>query len=106
MICLLVDYFVAVLVPISPLEIDRDALPLRVTVEHSLERIFAPHSALLEASVRLAGELTESLVNLHPARLDRMRGVERLADVARPHVRSEAVMAVVRHADRLALVVT
>src|SRR2546427_9969018 len=90
---------------ISPLQVDGHALPLRVTVQHPLERVLAAHAALLEAAVRLTGKLTEALIDLHPARFDRVRGVERLADVARPDVRGEAIVTIVRHPDRLALVV-
>src|SRR5437762_11594344 len=89
----------------SPLQIDRDALPLRITVEHALERVLASHAALLVPAVRLTGELAEALIDLHPAGFDRVRGVDRFGDVARPHVRREPVMTVVRHTNRVALVV-
>src|SRR6185503_12906731 len=75
----------------SPLQIDGNALPLRITVEHSFERVLAAHPALLEAAVRLTWELAEPLVDLYPAGLDRVRGVDGLADVSRPHVGGEAV---------------
>src|ERR1043165_6001315 len=80
-----------------PLKVNRDALPLRITVEHSLERVLAAHAALLVAAVRLPRELAETLVDLHPAGLDRVRVVDGFADVARPHVRRQTVVAVVRH---------
>src|SRR5215510_1565624 len=88
----------------SPLQIDRHALPLRITVEHAFERILAAHAALLISAVGLTRKLSEALIDLNPAGLDRMRRIDCLADVTRPHVRRETIMAVVRHADRFALV--
>src|SRR5215471_16522649 len=81
-------------------QIDRDALSLREAVEHALERELAADAALLVAAVRHAGRLAAALVDLHPARLDGMRGAQGLADVVRPDIGREPVVTVVGHADR------
>src|SRR5947209_7909916 len=88
----------------SDREIDRHVLALGEAVEHALERKFATDSALLVAAVGHAGELAEALVDLHPARFDGVRGAQTAADVVRPDIGRESVVAVVGHADRLGLV--
>ena len=52
-------------------QIDGHALALREAFEHSLERVFAPEPTLLEPAVRLPHHLTEALIDLDPARVDR-----------------------------------
>src|SRR5262245_45996699 len=54
----------------SPLQIDRHALPLRITVEHSFERILAADATLFVPTVGLTRKLSKSLVDLYPAGLD------------------------------------
>src|ERR1700759_3533887 len=88
----------------SDREIDRHVLALGEAVEHALERKFATDSALLVAAVRHAGKLAEALIDLHPPRLDGVRGPQAAADVMRPDIGRESVMAVVGHADRLGFV--
>src|SRR3954464_12811331 len=87
----------------SDREVDGDALPLGEAVEHAFEGELAADAALLVAAVRHAGRLAAALVDLHPAGFDGMSGAQRLADVVRPDISGEAVMAVVGHADRLGL---
>src|SRR6185503_19020199 len=82
-------------------QIDRHALALREALEHSLERVLAPQPALFEPAVRLAHDLAETLIDLDPACVDRVRGTKRAADVLAPDVRREAVVGVVRHAHRI-----
>src|SRR5688572_31180848 len=87
-----------------PEEVDGDVLPLGVAVEHPLERILAADAALLVAAVGLSRKLTQSLVDLNPSGFDRVRGANRLAEIPRPDVRRQPIMAVVRHPDRVRFV--
>src|SRR5271163_3988896 len=52
----------------------------------------------------MAGLLTETLIHLHPARLDGMCGAQCFADVVGPDIGGETIMAVIGHADRIGLV--
>src|SRR5215472_12739612 len=90
--------------PKSAPKVDRHALGLCEALEHPLKRELPPDSALLEATVGLARELAHPLVDLHPARLDRVGGAQRPGHVAAPDISSQAVVAVVRHAHRFLLV--
>src|SRR4026207_2059886 len=88
----------------SPQGGDGDVLPLGVAVEHPLERVLAADAALLVAAVGLSRKLTESLIDLDPSESDRGRGANRLAEIPRPDVRRQPIMAVVRHPDRVRFV--
>src|SRR3984893_16228500 len=88
---------------VSHREVHRHALALGEAVEHALERELAADAALLVAAVGHAGHLAAALVDLHPARFDGVRGPEAGADIVRPDIGGEAVMAVVGHGDRLGL---
>src|SRR5215831_2368666 len=90
--------------PKSAPKVDRHALGLREALQHPLERKLAPDSTLFEATIGLAGELADPLVDLHPAGVDRVGGAQRLRHVAAPDIRSQAVVAVIRHAHRFLLV--
>src|SRR5262249_9334392 len=90
--------------PKSAPKIDRHALGLREALQHPVKRELAPDSALFEATVGLARELAHPLVDLHPARLDRVGGAQRPGHVAAPDIPSQAVVAVIRHAHRFLLV--
>src|ERR1700682_4614039 len=52
----------------------------------------------------MAWLLAETLVHLHPTRLDRMRGAQCTADVRRPDIGGETIMAVIGHSDRIGLI--
>src|SRR5262245_52217566 len=85
-------------------EVHCHTLPLREAVEHPFERVLPADAALLEAAVRLAWKLSDSLIHLNPAGLDCVRCAQRLLEVVRPHVRGKAIVAVVGHAYGLDLV--
>src|SRR5438477_600158 len=53
---------------------------------------------------RLADDLREALVDLHEPRVDGVCGADRATDVVAPHVRREAVVRVVGHADDVGLI--
>jgi hypothetical protein len=76
-------------------QVDRDVLPLRVTLQHAFEREFAADAAWA---------LAQTLVHLNPTSLDRVRRAQRSAEVVRPNLGGEPIMAVVGHADRVGLV--
>src|SRR5205809_420326 len=84
--------------------VDGHALALSGFLEHALERVLATKTALLVAAIWLPDDLPEALIDLHEAGVDRVRGADRLGDVAAPHVRGEPEVRVVRHADHLSLV--
>src|SRR6476620_8595186 len=65
-------------------KIDRDVFRLGKAVEHRGQGKLAPQAALFVTAVRMAGQLTGALIDLHPARLDIARSAQRLADVMRP----------------------
>src|SRR2546425_4487983 len=88
----------------SVVEVDRHALALCEPFKHALERVLAAEPALFEPAVWLPQDLTDALIHLHPARVDRVRGPKGFTDVARPHVRREPVVGVVRHLDRFRFV--
>ena len=48
--------------------------------------------------------MAEALVDLDPARLDRVRGAKCAADVVRPDVGSKPIVTVIRHTDGIPLV--
>src|SRR3990170_7191819 len=85
-------------------EVHRYVLALGEAVEHALERELAADAALLVAAVGHARHLAQALVDLYPARFDGMRGPQPRADVVRPDIGREPVVAVVGHADRFGLV--
>src|SRR6202011_1778363 len=80
------------------------ALALGEAVEHALERELAAEARLLVAAVGHARRLAAALVDLDPARFDGVRGTQALADIVRPDIGREAIVALVGHADRLGLV--
>ena len=51
----------------------------------------------------MAGLLAETLVHLHPTRLDRVRGTQCTADIMCPDIGSKTIMAVIGHTDRVGL---
>src|SRR6266508_2143675 len=63
--------------PFSAAQVDGHALDLREALQHPFERELPADAALLEAAVRLPRQLTGALVDLDPARLDRVRGPKR-----------------------------
>src|SRR5262245_11472069 len=55
-------------------QVDRDLLSLRVAIEHPFERELAADAAFFVATIRVTRTLTETLVDLNPASLYRVRG--------------------------------
>src|SRR5262249_29351431 len=85
-------------------QVDRDVLPLRVALEHAFERELAADAAFFVTAVGVTWALTEALVHLNPTSLDRVCRAQSPADVMRPDVGGEPVMAVIRHANRVGFV--
>src|SRR5438067_10026499 len=83
---------------------DRDVLPLRVALEHAFEGELAADAAFFVTAVRVTWALTEALVHLNPTSLDRVCRAQSPAEVMRPDVGGEPVMAVIRHANRVRFV--
>src|SRR6185312_2542992 len=92
------------LIPNRRIEVHCHVFALGVTVEHAFERELASDAALLVAAIGMARHLPEPLIDLHPAGLDRVRGAQAAADLMRPDIGGETVMAVIGHADRVFLV--
>src|SRR3954465_12555558 len=86
-------------------QIDRNVLYLRKAFQHRIERKLAAEPALLVAAIGVAGELTASLVDLHPPGFDVPRRTQGPADIVRPDISGETVMAVICHPDHLVLIV-
>src|SRR5262252_1604888 len=80
-------------------QVDRDVLPLRVALEHAFEGELTADAAFFVTAVGMTWTLTEALVHLNPTSLDRVCRAQSPADVMRPDVGGEPVMAVVRHAN-------
>jgi len=85
-------------------QVDRDVFPLRVAFEHAFEGEFPTNAAFFVTAIGVTGALTEALVDLNPAGFDRMCRAKCPADVMRPDVGGKAVVAVIRHSDRLRFV--
>src|SRR6516164_8763333 len=85
-------------------QVDRDVLPLRVALQHALERKLTTDTAFFVAAVGVTGTLAQPLVDLDPAGLDRVCSAECPADVVRPDVGGEPVVTIVGHTDRVLLV--
>src|SRR3954462_7767791 len=85
-------------------QIDRNVLYLRKAFQHRVERKLAPEPALFVAAIGVAGKLPRPLVNLDPPGFDVSRRAQRPADIVRPDVRGQTVMAVVCHPDHLVFV--
>src|SRR5260370_16740772 len=85
-------------------QVDRDVLPLRVALEHAFEGELAADAAFFVTAVGATWALTEALVHLNPTSLDRVCRAQSPADVMRPDVGGEPVMAVIRHANRVRFV--
>src|SRR5437867_3016115 len=85
-------------------QVDRDVLPLRVALEHAFEGELAADAAFFVTAVGMTWALTEALVHLNPTSLDRVCRAQSPADVMRPDVGGEPVMAVIRHANHVRLV--
>src|SRR5438034_11022667 len=85
-------------------QVDRDVLPLRVVLEHAFEGELAADAAFFVTAVRVTWALTEALVHLNPTSLDRVCRSQSPAEVVRPDVGGEPVMAVIRHANRVRFV--
>src|SRR5262249_40065308 len=85
-------------------QVDCDVLPLRVALQHALERNLTTDTAFFVATVGVTGTLAETLVDLDPAGLDRVCGAECPANVVRPDVGCEPVVTIVCHTDRVLLV--
>src|SRR5260221_14381571 len=84
--------------------IDRDFLLLRVALERAFQQDPAANSFFFLTAVGVTRALTEALVHLNPTSLDRVRRAQSPADVMRPDVGGEPVMAVIRHANRVRFV--
>jgi hypothetical protein len=84
--------------------VDCDVLPLRVALEHAFEGELATNTAFFLAAIGVTRALTEALVDLDPAGLDRVRGSKGAADVTRPDIGGEPVMALIGHANRVRFV--
>src|SRR5208282_1637629 len=54
--------------PPRSVEVHGHVLALRKAVQHAFERKLPADAALLKSAVGVAGKLTESLIDLHPAR--------------------------------------
>src|SRR6516164_2184991 len=85
-------------------QVDRDVLPLRVALEHAFEGELTADAAFFVTAVGMTWALTEALVHLNPASLDCVCRAQSPADVMRPDVGGEPVMAVIRHANRVRFV--
>src|SRR5262245_33772035 len=85
-------------------QVDRDVLPLRVALEHAFEGELAADAAFFVTAVGMTWALTEALVHLNPASLDRVCRAQSPAKVMRPDVGGEPVMAVIRHGNRVRFV--
>ena len=83
------------------LDLDVDLLDLGERLEGTLDGELAPDAAGLVAAVGLADDLAAALVDLNPAGLDPVRGVQRIGQVVRPDVGAEPVMRIVGHRDHL-----
>jgi hypothetical protein len=66
-------------------QVDRDILPLRVTLQHPFEREFAADAAFFVTTLGVTGPLAETLVDLNPTSLDRVRRAQRPTDIVRPN---------------------
>src|SRR5947208_3307789 len=86
-------------------QVDRDVLPLRVALEHAFEGELAADTAFFVTAVGMTWALTEALVHLNPTSLDRMCRAQSPADVVRPDVGGKPVMALIRHAKRIAAII-
>src|SRR5262245_16204178 len=73
-------------------QVDRDVLPLRVAVEHPFERELAADAAFFVATIGVTRTLAETLVDLDPAGLYRVRSAKCAANVVRPDVGGEPAM--------------
>src|ERR1700712_4839007 len=87
--------------PRGSAELDVDLLGLGERLQGTLEREFPTEAAGLVAAVGLADHLSATLIDLDPAGLDPVRGVQRGREVPRPDVGAEAEMRVVRHPDHV-----
>ena len=76
-------------------QVDRDVLPLRVALEHPFERELAADAAFFVATIGVTGTLAETLVYLDPSGLYRVRSAQCAANVVRPDVGGEPVVAIV-----------
>src|SRR5262252_1506432 len=85
-------------------QVDRDVLPMRVALEHAFQGELAADAAFFVTAVGMTWTLTEALVHLNPTSLDRVCRAQSPADVMRPDVGGEPVMAVIRHANRVRFV--
>src|SRR5262249_26405116 len=85
-------------------QVDCDVLPLRVALQHALERKLTADAAFFVAAVGVTGTLAQTLVDLDPAGFDRVCSAECPANVVRPDVGSEPVVTIVCHTDRVLLV--
>src|SRR5262249_10409959 len=85
-------------------QVDRDVLPMRVALEHAFQGELAADAAFFVTAGGMTWALTEALVHLNPASLDRGCRAPSPADVVRPDVGGEPVTAVIRHANRLRLI--
>src|SRR5215510_13063033 len=85
-------------------QIDRDVLPMRVALEHAFEGELAADATFFVTAVGMTWALTEALVHLNATSLDRVCRAQSPADVMRPDVGGEPVMAVIRHANRVRFV--
>ena len=76
-------------------QVDRDVLPLRVALEHPFERELAADAAFFVATIGVTRTLAETLVDLDPSGLYRVRSAQCAANVVRPDVGGEPVVAIV-----------
>src|SRR6516225_2646583 len=60
-------------------QVDRDVLPLRVTLQHAVERELAADAAFFVAAVGVTRALAQTLVDLNPTSLDRVSRTQRPA---------------------------
>src|SRR6516164_7142762 len=60
-------------------QVDRDVLPLRVTLQHAFEQEFAADAAFFVAAVGVTRALAQTLVDLNPTSLDRVSRTRRPA---------------------------
>src|SRR6516165_3415030 len=62
-------------------QVDRDVLPLRVTLQHAFEREFAADAAFFVAAVGVTRALAQTLVDLNPTSLDCVSRTQCPADI-------------------------
>src|SRR6185437_15875592 len=94
----------ASLPPASSTQIEDDRFLLREMLEHGFERGLLAQARRLHAAIGHVGLHDEVLIDLDEARFEALCRIERGLEVARPDRRRKAVVAVIRLADRVLVI--